>query len=442
MNEWLNLILAVLVVVIAEIANEIIIAVLKVRNATTRLRIRAISLLSCFFVFLIVPLKVVELTFLSNKPAVMGNSPPYILATRTALITSSHSGFAWISIILVLGAVSCFAFMVLFSNPIVTRALQCEPTSDRRLLSMVEDVSKELHVSVHHIMICKRKCDAFVYGYPPTFAIGDSLLCLLDDEELRIIIKHELQHVKGRDTLFKPFLTALCIAFLYNPMIWFLYKRMVRDREYCCDRAALVSSQDTRAFLSLVLKFYDFTCERPHSLTVHWVGATNRIDAIFYKEKTRKIPVIICLFLTLFSLFVGGTQLLQESYMEIGSSSQSTNMPVSYSGQLPKYFLDDPIPYLYWKKISQEKIELPLHESELKKLLQTSAFSQGEVIIRIATSPLSRKPVFFGRDEIAQTTCQLIINVDQDGSRLYAYIQKQAPEKRNIKHNNGDPVII
>jgi hypothetical protein len=118
-------------------------------------------------------------------------------------------------------------------------------------------------------------------------------------------------------------------------------------------------------------------------------------------------------------------------------------MPVSYCGQLPKYFLDDPIAYLYWKKISQEEIELPLHESELKKLLQTSGFSSGEVTIRIAASPLSRKPVFFGRDEIAQTTCQLIIQVDPDGSRLYASIQRQVlPEKQNVKHNNGEPVIV
>ncbi|MBU7023527.1 MAG: hypothetical protein HXS40_05110, partial [Theionarchaea archaeon] len=66
MNEWQNLALAVILIVVAQFTNEGIIALLRVRNATTRFRIRLISLLSCFFVFLIVPFKVVELTILSR----------------------------------------------------------------------------------------------------------------------------------------------------------------------------------------------------------------------------------------------------------------------------------------------------------------------------------------------------------------------------------------
>jgi Zn-dependent protease with chaperone function len=205
MNEWQNLALAVLLVAMAEIANEMIIALFRVRNATTRFHIRLISLLSCFFVFLIVPLKMVELTILSDESEVFRSSSS-VWGTRSAMVTFSYSTFALISLALVVAAVVCFVLMFVFSNRIVSRLLGCEPATDHRLLSVVEEVSREVGVTVKQVMISQKKHDAFVYGYPPSLAVGGDLLDILDDEELRIIIRHELYHIKGRDTLLKPVL--------------------------------------------------------------------------------------------------------------------------------------------------------------------------------------------------------------------------------------------
>ena len=421
MNEWQNLVLAVLLVVMVEIANEIMITLFRVKNATTRFRIRLISLLSCFFVFFIVPLRMLELTILG------GNTPTgdlslidssYRWSARSAMVTWEYSWFGRVSVILLVAAVVCCIFMFLFSKYIVSRVLWCEPAHDIRLLTAVEDVSRELGVTVKQVMVCWKKCDAFVYGYPPVLAVGKDLLDLVDDKELRIIIKHELHHIRAKDTLLKPVLTALCIIFMYNPMIWVLYKKLFTDRECSCDQASIASSQDTRTFLSLLLKFHNLAQGAPYSLAVRWMGATHRIDSLFSYEKTRKIPVIVCFFVTVSSLFVGGTQLFEEEYVEIGNFSLSA---LSYTNQKEAaYFSDGPAAELYLEMASIKKeVEIPLRENEFSELLNAATLSGNGVTIKIATRPIGRKkPQTFKMVD----NCTLIINIDADG-KFYVSIR-------------------
>lgn len=428
MNEWQNLALAVLLVVMAEIANEVMIALFRVKNATTRFRIRLISLLSCFFVFFIVPLKMVELTILGENMTAGDLSlidPSYRWSARSAMVTSGYSGFGRVSVILLIVAVVCFVFIFLFSKYIVSRVLWCEPARDVRLLALVEDVSRELGVTVKQVMICWKKCDAFVYGYPPVLAVGKDLLDIVDEKELRIIIRHELHHVKGKDTLLKPMLTALCIIFTYNPFIWLLYKKLFADRECSCDQASITSSQDTRTFLSLLLKFHSLAYGNPHSLAVHWIGATHRVDSLFSYEKTRKIPVIVCFLVTFSSLFVGGTQLFEEQYVEIGSSVISFDAVVyDYRvTDLVEYFSDLPLAELYQEKALKKEVEISLHENELSELLNAATLSGNGVTIKMATRPIGRKkPQTFEKDNIVDANCTLIIDIDVEG-RLYVSIK-------------------
>lgn len=428
MNEWQNLTLAILLVVTAEIANEIIIVLFRVKNAATRFRIRLISLFSCFFVFLVLPLKMIELIIPSGDSLITsGNNEPYFL-DGPVIWVSRLSQFASISIVLLVVAAFCFVIMLLASGRIVSVALCCEPASDSYLLNLVEEVSREMGVRVKRVVICQKKFDAFVYGYPPSLAVGRDLLDVLDEKELRIVIRHELYHVKGRDTLLKPLFTALCIVFLYNPMVWFLYMKLFNDRECCADRRALASSQDTRTFLSLLLKFHDLRSENLHSLAVHWMGATNRIDSLFSTERTRKIPVLVCLLFTFTSLFVGGTQLFEDHYLEIGSSSSPIYSEAAFeaNSNFSGYFPDIPLIEWYERKSEPQKVRIPLQEADLVELLKASEFSEGGVTItiRVAALPIGRRRQLFGGDDIDfDANSHLVIEPDGEG-KLFVSVEK------------------
>jgi hypothetical protein len=329
--------------------------------------------------------------------------------------------------------------MLLFSKQIIACVLECEPATDSRLLTVVRNVSSELGLSIKQVMVCKKKCDAFVYGYPPFLAVGKDLLDALDDSELRIIIRHELYHVKGRDTLLKPFLAALCIVFLYNPMSWFLYRRVFTDRECCADQASITCSQDTRTFLSLLLKFHSLACGTSCSLAVHWIGATNRIDSLLFAEKARKIPVFLCLFFTLSSLFVGGTQLFENQYVEINSSPPLDSEAYGPQADFSGYFYDIPVAEWYNRKTSENEVSIPLQERDLRKLLSADELAKGEITIRMATLPLGRRPQFFGRNDIVDGNCSLIIEINE--GRLFVSIRQNTEPETFQKEAvlNGGP---
>jgi beta-lactamase regulating signal transducer with metallopeptidase domain len=437
MNEWQNLALAVLVVVVAEIANEIIIVILRVRNATTRFRIRLISLFSCFFVFSVLPLRIIELIIPSGESLVTGESNSLYVVEVPVVLAPRLSQFAYISIILVAAAVVCFVVMLFSSKIFVSRVLKCVPTSDSRLLGLVEEVSRELGVTVHNVTICKKKCDAFVYGYPPSLAVGTDLLEMLNDEELRIVIRHELYHIKGKDTLLKPLVTAMCIIFMYNPMVWFLSTKLSADRECRADQGAITSSRDTWTFLTLLLKVQDFARAAPHSLAVHWIGSTRRIDFLFSRQKTSKIPVIVCLVLTFSSLFFGGTHLFGERYLEIQRSDVPFDSVALDSTHDPSdFFLDIPMLKWYEEKNNPQRVGIPLQESELLELLKASRYKEGGVTVRLATLSLWKKTQLFGGNDIDfDADCHLVIQTDTKG-HIYVQIEKVKTSPEELQDYN------
>jgi hypothetical protein len=222
-------------------------------------------------------------------------------------------------------------------------------------------------------------------------------------------------------------------------MSWFLYRRVFTDRECCADQASITCSQDTRTFLSLLLKFHSLACGTSCSLAVHWIGATNRIDSLLFAEKARKIPVFLCLFFTLSSLFVGGTQLFENQYVEINSSPPLDSEAYGPQADFSGYFYDIPVAEWYNRKTSENEVSIPLQERDLRKLLSADELAKGEITIRMATLPLGRRPQFFGRNDIVDGNCSLIIEINE--GRLFVSIRQNTEPETFQKEAvlNGGP---
>ena len=76
-------------------------------------------------------------------------------------------------------------------------------------------------------------------GLPQRFAL----------EELRMVFLHEFAHLRRKDLWLNPLLLGLQIAHWFNPVLWFAFTQMRRDRELACD--ALVLEQDRAQFKRL-----------------------------------------------------------------------------------------------------------------------------------------------------------------------------------------------
>ena len=75
------------------------------------------------------------------------------------------------------------------------------------------------------------------------------------EEELRLIFRHELHHIRRRDANAKLFFAFLRALFWFHPLVWIAARQSARDMELSCDEIVLDGADpDTRRrYASLLL---------------------------------------------------------------------------------------------------------------------------------------------------------------------------------------------
>lgn len=107
------------------------------------------------------------------------------------------------------------------------------------------------------------------------------------DEETRLILLHELTHLKRQDLAVNGLACVLQALHWFNPILWFAFARMRTDREAACDASVLSMGKDDRraiyggALLKLEGGF------SPRGLSLGFVGMFERSTGM--KSRIREI---------------------------------------------------------------------------------------------------------------------------------------------------------
>lgn len=118
--------------------------------------------------------------------------------------------------------------------------------------------------------------------------LPDGLSDRLRPPELQAILTHELTHIARRDNLWAAIARVIVSAFWFHPLLWWIERRMLAEREAACDERVLAQGADPADYVSAILK----VCRMPFAGADGYAGATGanlkrRMEQIMFAHKVR-----------------------------------------------------------------------------------------------------------------------------------------------------------
>jgi len=145
----------------------------------------------------------------------------------------------WISGTLALAMLWLAAHMLLLRR--VRRGQKMAPDSVRHLLGVcARDAGLK---RMPHLIVTDALDNPAVAGLlRPMVLVPERLPTVLSESELRLVLQHEVWHIRRRDLWLHWFSALLLAVHWFNPLLWIAARLFRADREAACDAAVLGSS--------------------------------------------------------------------------------------------------------------------------------------------------------------------------------------------------------
>ena len=128
----------------------------------------------------------------------------------------------------------------------------------------------------------------------PVLMLPQGLQEQLRPEQLTAILVHELCHVRRRDNLTAVIHMGVEAIFWFHPLVWWLGRRLIAEREQACDEAVLGSGREPVAYAEGILNVCRFYRETGLACTSGVTGADlkSRIEVIMKNEQPRRMSTV------------------------------------------------------------------------------------------------------------------------------------------------------
>ncbi|MBE6936427.1 MAG: M56 family metallopeptidase [Ruminococcaceae bacterium] len=137
------------------------------------------------------------------------------------------------------------------------------------------------------------------------------------DESLRLILRHELLHLRRHDAAIKALLLLTHALYWFYPVVWWLRRRAELDLEFACDEAVLaaVESYTRKAYAAAIAASIRRQLARTPALSTEfqggWKSMKERLDLILHAPPLRSGRAAIALIsalLLMVGVFAGCVQ--------------------------------------------------------------------------------------------------------------------------------------
>lgn len=107
----------------------------------------------------------------------------------------------------------------------------------------------------------------------PVLLLPEGITAQLSSAQLALVIEHELCHWRRRDNLTAAIHMAVQLVFWFHPLVWWIGKCLVAERERACDETVIAAGGDPKAYAHSILEVCRFYVRAPLACTSGVAGA-------------------------------------------------------------------------------------------------------------------------------------------------------------------------
>jgi beta-lactamase regulating signal transducer with metallopeptidase domain len=215
----------------------------------------------------------------SEKPEPGTSGAPPIAPADASEVASGTSGttpvgipwYGWCILAWIAGGLLYLCWNLILHAGVRSVVRRAVP-ADRRWTLLLDGVTKELDLSRRITLLESGRVKAAV-----TVGITDPVIVLPSDcddwpaSRRRLVLSHELAHVKRWDTLIEAFALFTTIVFWFNPLVWYAVRRLRIERETDCDNAVLRTGAKPSEYAELLM---NIAADLSSSATPAWQLST------------------------------------------------------------------------------------------------------------------------------------------------------------------------
>ncbi|HTJ00908.1 MAG TPA: M56 family metallopeptidase [Dongiaceae bacterium] len=186
-----------------------------------------------------------------------------------------------------------FGLRIVVTQSLLNRmARKLSACDQRELLDILEEMRRQYGIRRPLRLLVFTAASPMTWGYwRPVIALPVEALDW-PEERLRVVLRHELAHVRRRDWLTQELARLACALYWFNPLVWLAARQMRAEREQACDDYVLNSGTQPTAYATHLVEIArQFT--RPERMTgavamARPSGLEQRIHAILDDLRQRR----------------------------------------------------------------------------------------------------------------------------------------------------------
>lgn len=312
--------------------------------------------------------------------------------TAKTILSSERSFWTWTAfsgLIWFAGVIALIVRQVISARALAQRRLHWSEPDDAAIKKLFESCKAELAVTRHvALRLSKDHVGPATCGvFFPLIVLPEQLLERISRDDLRLVLLHELVHVKRWDVLLDQLATAIAVLHWFHPVGWFARHCLKYERELACDATVLryLHRSDVNQYGRVILKVIEYSSLAPAASGL--VGIFSQSSPSLLEKRIqsiagyRPIPVV--------QWWLSGV--LAVSIVLVGW----TNSQVKTQGELTNQLTGQVIDAKTEKPISNASLTLyqwRSHESDSYKVLQKLSSDENGNFQLKAMPELSSEP--------------------------------------------------